>query len=204
MTEGQANQMLSRCRGAMLALFSAMGPLLIPGTIVADDTALPPDHGFMLIRLQLSANERVDMLQMSNRDTNQVVSIRGKSFQAAGVHAWLALAAVPRGRYFISEYVPKLGVAASERQLLGTRFRWNAPDSDRETFEIAPGVVNYVGDWTMRINASRRTPLNPVIQFDKSTLELYIAQYPERANNFEVYLSAIGKKAISLSELAQN
>lgn len=204
MTESQVNQMLSRCRGAMLALVSAIGFLHFPAAILADDTALPADHGFMLIRLQLSANERVDTLQMSNRDTNLVVSIRGKSFQAAGVHSWLALAAVPRGRYFISEYVPKLGIAGSERQLLGTRFKWNAPGSDRETFEIAPGVVNYVGDWTMRIDASRRTPLNPVIEFDKSTLELYVAQFPGHASKFEIYLSAIGKKAMSLSELAQN
>lgn len=197
-------QMRSRNRWAMCSLIPVMGFLFLPGTILADDTALQPDQGFILIRLKLSANERVDVLQLSNRDTKQVVNIRGKSFKAAGVHSWVALVAAPRGRYFISEYVPKLGVAASERQLLGTRFRWNPPDSDRETFEIAPGVVNYVGDWTMRMDVSRRTPLNPAIEFDKSTLELYVAQYPGHASKFDIYLSAIGKKAMSLSELAQN
>lgn len=198
------NRKLPSCSRAISALLLVVGYLLFPGPVLADVAALPPDQGFVLIRLKLSANERVDLLQMSSRDTEQVVGIRGKSFRAAGVHSWLALVAMPRGRYFISEYVPKLGIAASERQLLGTRFRWNTPDSDRETFEIAPGVVNYVGDWTMRIDTSRRAPMNLDIQFDKSTLELYVTQYPEHASKFEIYLSAIGKKAMSLSELAQN
>ena len=116
----------------------------------------------------------------------------------------MALVAVPRGRYSLSEYVPRFGIAASEQQQLGRRFRWGPPRSASETFEIVPGVVNYVGDWTMRMELSRRAPPNPEIAFEKATLERYVAQFPGHASRFDLYLSAIGQKALSLGELANN
>ena len=37
----------------------------------------------------------------------------------------------------------------------------------------------------------------------RDVLESYLTQYPEQASQFEIYLSPMGGKAISLNELAQ-
>ena len=79
----------------------------------------------------------------------------------------------------------------------------DAPGSADDSFEIVPGVVNYIGDWNMRIVPSQRAQLDPIIEYEKSTLERYLAEYPEHATRYEIYLSIMGKKAISLQELAK-
>ncbi len=49
----------------------------------------------------------------------------------------------------------------------------------------------------MRINWHR---LDPIIGLDMKTLERLIDRYPDHVNKYEVYLSMMGKKAISLME----
>ena len=95
------------------------------------------------------------------------------------------------------------GIVGEEAQKLNRRHRRSAPGSASDTFEIVPGVVNYVGDWTMRVETSRRGELNPIVEFNKSTLERYVTQYPEYSNKYEIYLSVMGQEAISLDELAK-
>ena len=82
--------------------------------------------------------------------------------------------------------------------LIGTETFTNVNNLD-----IDSGVVNYVGDWTMRVDPSRRMQLNPTVKFEKSTLERYVTQYPEISYRYEIYLSAMGQDAISLDELAK-
>ena len=80
-----------------------------------------------------------------------------------------------------------------------------APESASETIEIVSGVVNYVGDWKMRISSlasPRAMETSRTIEFGRSTLEKYFAKYPEYANKYEIYISEVGEKAISLNELA--
>jgi len=203
MFEGKGNLLLPILRRVILVLTLGIGCLFFSGPIFADEAQLPADHGYMLIRLKLTTGERVDLLEMTNVDTDHVVTIRRKSFEQAGLNAWMALVAVPNGRYFWSEYQPMFGMTAAEVQRLPARHRRSAPGSASETLEIVPGAVNYVGDWTMRIDSSRRMQLNPTIEFDKSTLERYLTQYPEYSNRYQIYLSGMGKVAISLDELVK-
>jgi hypothetical protein len=177
--------------------------ILFSGAILADEAPLQSDQGYMLIRISLNKGERIGTLAMSNVDTNEVVRSRTKSFVVSGPNAWMALVAMPSGRYYWSEYETTLGSSTDSARNSSQMYRRNLPGSASDTFEIVPGVVNYAGDWTMRVVASQRGQLDPIIEYDKSTLERYLAQYPEYANKYEIYLSVMGKAAISLQELAK-
>lgn len=203
MFEGRGDLMLPLRRRIILVLLAGIGWLSFSDPNFAGDELLPPGHGYLLIRLNLTTRERVDLLAMSNADEDGVVSIRGSSFEPAGVNAWMALVPMPAGRYFWSEYQPAFGLTPSEVQRLPARYRRNKPGSEGETIEIIAGAVNYAGDWTMRLDTSHRMQLNPFIEFNKSTLERYVTRYPEYSNRYAIYLSALGQRAKSLGELAK-
>jgi hypothetical protein len=177
--------------------------MFFPGDNLADEAQLPLDHGYMLIRVKLALRERVVVLEMSDVDRKHVIRIHADSFEPAGINAWMALVAMPIGRYFWSAYEPIFGTGLEVGQDLNQRHRRSAPGSPGDTFEIVSAAINYVGDWEMRVISSQQGRLDPVIVFDKSTLERYLEQYPEHANRYEIYLSVMGKEAISLVELAK-
>ncbi len=170
---------------------------------LADEAPLPSGQGYMLIRIKLNQGERVGTLAMSSVDTNEVIRYRTNSFEPAGSSAWMALVAMPAGRYFWSEYETSFGTNVEASRNLTQMYKRNSPGSASDTFEIVSGVINYVGDWVMRVVPSHRSRLDPIIDYDKSTLERYLEQYPEHANKYEVYLSIMGKEAISLQELSK-
>lgn len=194
------------CSRLLPALLVGCALLMSPHRNLADEALLPPDHGYMLIRLKLTARERVAILAMSNVDTDGTIRIRGKSFDAAGVNAWIALVPMPGGRYFMSEYQPMFGIVGEEAQSLDRRHQRADPSSEKELLQIVPGVVNYVGDWEMRVRSSQRMQLNPVIEFEKTTLERFLSDYPEHAKRYPIYLSPMGQDAVALEDLvkAQN
>ncbi len=79
------------------------------------------------------------------------------------------------------------------------------PGSASDTFEIVPGVINYIGDWEMRISAgdvrssvTRRWSVD--IRQNTKTLGRLFEEFPDYANRYEIYLSMMGKEAISLRE----
>lgn len=204
MFEDKGILMLPLLRRLILVLVCGSGCLLFSGPSLADEAMLPADHGYLLIRLRLSSRERAGKLAMSEVDTNDVFRISTKLFEPAGANAWMALVAMPSGRYYWSAYEPNYGVGSDVGQSLDPIHRRRSPASASDTFEIVPGVINYIGDWNMRVVSASRTQFDPIIEFDKSTLELYVTQYPEYANKYEIYLSIMGKKAISLREVAKN
>ncbi|MCH7822554.1 MAG: hypothetical protein IIA07_11080 [Proteobacteria bacterium] len=189
--------------GKALAVSVIANSLLFLGLSFADESLLPEDHGYILIRVELTTRERVRLLEMSNTETNDVVKLRTESFQRAGSNAWMALVAMPRGRYFWSEYEATYGIDPSETQAFPLRHIRRTPRTASDTFEIVPGVINYVGDWKMRVVSSQRYRLDPIIDYDVATLTRFVERYPERANKYEIYMLIMGKKAISLDELAK-
>ena len=203
MIEDKCNLVLSKMRQLVLVITIGIGCLIFSGSNLADEAILPPDHGYVLILLKLSSRERVDEFAVSDVDTNEVVRIYTRSFEPAGLNAWMALVAVPNGRYFLGEYQPKYGMTNAEVQTLPTRHRREAADSGSDIFEIVSGAVNYIGDWTLRVDLSRRAMLTTTVEFDKSTLERYVTQFPKIANKYNIYLSPLGEKAISLDDLAK-
>ena len=73
------------------------------------DESLPPDHGYMLIRFDVSTRERVDIFALSEVDTGHQIRIHTKSFKTAGVNKWIALVAAPTlrcGLYFCRFWNP--------------------------------------------------------------------------------------------------
>lgn len=175
----------------------------LPAT-AADEDTLPSGHGYIMIRVELGHSERVSRFSFTEVDTKEETRIHMDAFTAAGATAWMALVAAPAGRYYWSEYESIYGIAITQTRDFDHIFRRTAPGSADDTFEVVTGVVNYIGDWTMRVVATERSSrLEPIIGYEKSTLERYITQYPELVNEYPIYLSMLGKAAISLDELAK-
>ena len=170
---------------------------------VTGEAALPPDHGYMLIHVGVSQRERINIFAFTDVDTKHEVKTRMKSFRSVGVNAWMALVAVPSGRYFWSKYEAVANSSVEGFRNLDSLFRRSAPSSADDSFEIVSGVVNYVGNWRMRVVSSDRRRIDPIISYETSTLQRYVEEYPELANKHQVYVSMMGKAAISLDELAK-
>ena len=138
---------------------------------------------------------------MTNPDTGYVIKTNSRMYKSAGLNAWMCLVAVSEGRYFVSEYTPRVGDHFGGVWWNLEPIRLEAPSSTSNTFEIAPGVINYVGDWTMQSQWRRqKLEMEPDVNFDMKTLERLIDRYPEYANRYDIYLAMMGKKAISLEE----
>ena len=166
-----------------------------------DEIALQPGYGYLLIRVVGKQGERVGRLEMTNPDTGYVIKTYSRMYKSAGLYAWMCLVAVPEGRYFVSEYTPRVGDHFGGVWWNLEPIRLEAPSSTSNTFEIAPGVINYVGDWTMQSQWRRqKLEMEPDVNFDMKTLERLIDRYPEYANRYDIYLAMMGKKAISLEE----
>lgn len=170
---------------------------------VTGEAALPPDHGYMLIHVDVNQRERINVFSFTDVDTEHEVKTRMKSYRSVGVNAWMALVAVPSGRYYWSKYEALANSTVEGSRNLDSLFGRNAPSSADDSFEIVSGVVNYVGNWRMRIVSANRRSIDPIINYETSTLQRYVEEYPELATKHQVYVSMMGKAAISLDELAK-
>ena len=161
-----------------------------------DEIALSPGYGYLLIRLICPNGERIARFEMTNLETGDVITTRSDMYKAAGQKAWMGLIALPEGRYFWSKYEPvyRTGLESPRHNPVLTR---NAPSSASDTFEITPGVINYAGDWVMYFRSIRQ---NPIVSHDAKTIQRLVDRYPEHVKRYEVYLSMMGKKGVSLKE----
>lgn len=167
------------------------------------DEFLLPDHGYILVHFDVNARERVDIFALSEVDTGHQIRISMNSFKSAGVNKWIALVAAPTGRYYWSEYEATSGISVGQSQSLNNNFRRRSPSSADDTFEIASGAMNYIGNWTMRVTSGTRRRIDPLISYKTSTLQRFVEEYPELVNEYPIFLSMMGKEAISLAELAK-
>ena len=165
-----------------------------------DEIALQSGYGYLLIRLSEKQGGRVSRFEMTNIETGDVIKTTSRMYKSAGVDTWMCLVAVPEGRYFWSEY----GRFSKHHRISDfvppELFRQGAPTSVSDIFEIVPGVINYVGDWVMRIalmEVRGHRMLEADTTFNEKTLELLFDRYPEHANRYEIYVSLMGKYAIS-------
>jgi hypothetical protein len=170
---------------------------------VTDEAALPPDHGYMLIHVDVNSRERINVFSFTDVDTGHEVTTRKNSYRSVGVNAWMALVAVPSGRYFWSKYEALGSSSVESSRNLDSLFGRGAPGSADDSFEIKPGVVNYVGNWRMHIVSSSRRRIDAIISLETSTLQRYVEEYPELATKYQMYVSMMGKEAISLDELVK-
>jgi hypothetical protein len=194
-------QMRSRHPGIFLMAGVCLLILSSPG--FADDAALPDGYGYLVILVETNPRERVRQLFMAKVESDEVTALNMEDFRAAGSNSWMAVAQAPKGRYYWSVYEPFYGLGVSESRTLNQIHRRSAPSSADDTFEIKDGVINYIGDWRMRVATSQRFRLEPEITYDVPTLERFAIDNPELANSLPIYLSMMGKESISLEELAK-
>lgn len=167
----------------------------------ADALTLQANHGYLLIRIVGTSGERVNRFDLTHVDTGDVVRTRSDMYKSAGPSAWMFLLPVPAGRYFWSKYSSdhSFGIELSRNQdpMIGQ----TTPSSASDTFEVAPGVINYAGDWQIRISSDgpNRRWTKDVSQNVK-TLQRLFERFPEHTKKYEIYLSMMGKEAISFVE----
>jgi hypothetical protein len=190
------------CRPCLLLVLAGLVSVALQADVrAAEAEPLPPGHGYLLLRVTAMQRQQVSRLSFARVDNGEKVTLRQQQFHASGPGAWLALVSAPPGRYFWSEYEAALTGAIEESRNLDQVYRRSKPGSADDTFEIVAGVVNYIGDWTMRFASSSRRRLEPLVQIEKATMERYVADYPALVNRYPLYISMMGKQAISLEEL---
>ena len=190
-----------------LVILTLLVSLMVSSPALPDELTgeadLPPDHGYMLIHVDVNQRERINVFSITDVDTGHEVKTRRKSYKSVGVNAWMALVAVPSGRYYWSEYEAIANSSVEGFRNLDSLFGRNAPSSADDTFEIVSGVVNYIGDWRMHLVSANRRRIDSIISYETSTLQRFVEEYPELANKHQVYVSMMGKAAISLDELVK-
>ena len=168
---------------------------------LADDTA----DGHLLIRINEVHSEAIARIDLTHVDTGAIVKIRSNTCSEGGVNSRVCLVPAPAGRYFWSrfEFVYKLRGAQS--YLDGPGLRRTAPGSSHDSVEIIAGAINYIGDWELDDVVKqgalfRRQNYSVDIHQNPKTLQLFYERFPDAAAEYEVYLSMLGKSAISLRD----
>lgn len=165
------------------------------------DLALLKSHGYLLIRFVGSSGERVTRFEITNVDTGEVVRTNPDLCKSAGANAWMCLEGVPRGRYFWSKYASEYRVGLEFSRNQGPVIEQEQPSSASDTFQVVAGVINYAGDWDISITSDGPTWRYSVdIDQDIKTLQRLFERFPDYANTYEIYLSMMGKEAISFVE----
>ncbi len=155
----------------------------------------------MLARVIGSSGGELPKIEFSKLDAEIVASIDPENCKSAGSDTWLCLTLMPAGRYFWSKYELVYRIGLEQSKLQDPAVRRDQPGSEDDTFEIVSGVINYSGDWELKISDlgdSRRWSVD--IEQNFKTLESLYELFPEYASRYEIYLAMMGKKAISLQE----
>jgi hypothetical protein len=166
---------------------------------------IQPSHGYLLIRIAGASGERIERFEFTNQETGYVVTMRTDVCKPAGPRARMCIVISPPGRYFWSKYEVEYRIGIEPSQNQDPPIIRETPGSASDTFEIAPGVINYIGDWEMRISAgdvrssgTRRWSVD--IRQNTKTLGRLFEEFPDYSNRYEIYLSMMGREAISLRE----
>jgi hypothetical protein len=159
-----------------------------------DDTSIPAGYGYILFHIYGLDERSVRRLRMTNLDTGKVTTVISTARRSSGPASWLELIAVPEGRYYWSEV--QLGYRNSPVYDL------SKPGRSNYVFEVAPDVVNYIGDWFIDGYWAESRPQVPTTH-NLETLEEYITKFPDHAEAFEVYYSISGNKPYRYGDLAE-
>ncbi len=186
-------------RGFLAA--SLLGCLLGPAALFADD----PADGHLVIRIKEIDSEAVARIDLQNVDTGELVKVRTGKCKSAGIDSRICLVPAAPGRYFWSrfEIEYKLRGAASQLEVPGVRR--TQPGSADDSVEVVANVINYVGDWELVNIRPWHEPLDMreysvEIHQVPETLQLIFERFPDAAGEYEIYLSMLGKSAISLRD----
>ena len=185
------------------------------GDELAVELSLTSGYGYLFVRL-VGASDRMDVrFNFTNQDNGYVVKVNSAECESSGANARTCMVVASPGRYFWSKYESEVRVRLEKSRIQDPPINRDKPGSAADTFEIMAGAINYIGDWEMKIrsgNVDQRsissTPENVTMvrrwsidtQQNTATLQGLFVDYPDYANRYGIYLSMMGKKAVSLQE----
>lgn len=180
---------------------SLLCSLLCSLICVADDAG----DGYLLIRVYEVDNEAIARIDLTHLDTGDIVRIRSNTCHEGSLSSRVCLVPAPAGRYFWSRFELAYKIRGTQSYLDGPGLRRTAPGSSGDSIEIVAGAINYIGDWELNHVPKqgarfRRKNISVDIQQNHKTLQLFYESFPDEAAQYEIYLSMLGKEAISLRD----
>lgn len=172
-------------------------------------------HGYLFVRLVGASDEVIVSFDFTNQDNGLVVKVNSTECKPAGPNSRICMVVASPGRYFWSKYDSEYLVRLEKSRIQDPPIIRDEPGSAGDTFEIIAGAINYVGDWEMSIrsgNVEQRSLTGAAadvtmvrrwsvdMRQNPETLQKLFEVFPDYANRFGIYLSMMGKKAISLQE----
>ncbi len=200
----------------LLAVLVTTSAILIPDVSAAQGTSSAGGHGYLLVRVNGLSTEKKAWFDFTHNETGYVVSLTEAECEPIGTNSKMCIVIAPPGRYFWSKYESKVYFRFELSTVQEPIIRREEPGSATDTFEIAPGVINYIGDWEMHLSSgdfsdasgqhastvsSRRWKID--IQQQMNSLAMVFDIFPEFAARYEISLSMMGKEAIPLAEFIE-
>ena len=180
---------------------------------IAQDTALAANDGYLLVRVFGVSHEKRVYFDFTNEQTGDVFKLADAECESTGASSKMCLLAMPRGRYFWSRYESKTYFRMELSKIQEPVIQRDLPGSESDTFEIVPGVLNYVGDWRMHMSegdfsgvtpdqhaavTSRRWKID--IEQNMPSLAIVFDKFPSYTSGYQISLSMMGKEAMPLAE----
>lgn len=181
-----------------------------PGTA----PVLQAGHGFLMVRIIGANNEQNPRFEFTNQGSADVVKVNTTLCKRAGPKARICVLEAKPGRYFWSKYESGHRVRMEDSRYQDPPIIREKPGSASDTFEIVAGVINYIGDWHMVMSAGNidLTDMAPLavqrrwsvdIKSSPQTLQRLFTDFPEYTSKYHIFLSMMGKKALSLQEFLE-
>lgn len=183
-------------RIAVLIVFFGAAP------VCAQDSGL----GYVVVRLTNTNPERIAKFEWTNNETGFVVKVDSSECEPAGADARMCIVPATPGRYYWSRYQTVSRFRMEDSKVQEPPMEREGPDSPDDTFEVVPAAVNYIGDWEMKKNSVAYSTMSPRHQFridvvqNANSLSKIYTIFPEIANQHDLYLSMMGKQAISIEQ----
>jgi hypothetical protein len=171
--------------------------------------------GYLFVRLVGANDQLVVEFEFTNQDNGFVVKVDSTECESGGSNSRICMVLASPGRYFWSKHEAEYRMRLERSQVQDPAIIRDAPGSASDTFEVVAGAINYIGDWELSISSGNieqrslsagRSGVTQVRRWsidtrqNNDTLQKLFEIYPDRVNRYDIYLSMMGKQAISLQE----
>lgn len=162
--------------------------------------------GYIVVRLTNANPERIAKFEWTHHESGYVVKVDSSECEPAGADARMCLVLAMPGRYFWSRYQTVSRFRMEDSLVQEPPMVREAPDSPSDTFEVVPAAINYIGDWEMKKNSVSYSTMSMRHQFkvdvvqNANSLKKIYTVFPDMANRHDLYLSMMGKQAISIEQ----
>ncbi|MEL7185662.1 MAG: hypothetical protein AAFN50_04395 [Pseudomonadota bacterium] len=189
----------------LIKWFAIVAMLLGAQSLRAQDGGL----GYVAVRLTNANPERIAKFEWTNHESGFVVKVDSSDCKPAGADARMCIVPATPGRYYWSRYQTISRFRLEDSLVQEPPMEREGPDSPQDTFEVVPAAINYIGDWEMKKNSVTYSTMSPRHQFkvdvvqNANSLSKIYTLFPELANTNDLYLSMMGKQAISIERFLE-